>query len=116
MNWIFKLKSGIRRLSDSTDIVMFFDVSQVYAPHALNQWSPAEGKGKGQKLLELLGLQLVLEPHAKVQQFIFGGFAGNSLITCRFVAIFLVVSKKKCIFAADYNQRILKENWYGYIG
>ena len=30
------------------------------SPHALNQRSPAEGKGKGQKLLELFGFQGVL--------------------------------------------------------
>lgn len=103
-------------MSDSTDIVMFFLRFASLCPTRPEPMVTGRRKGKGQKLLELLGLQLVLEPHAKVQQFIFGGFAGNSLITCRFVAIFLVVSKKKCIFAADYNQRILKENCYGYIG
>ena len=34
-----------------------------FCPHALNQRSPAEGKGKGQKP--------VLEPHTKVQLLIF---------------------------------------------
>ena len=64
---------------------------------------------KGQKLLaqgvlllELLALLPVLEPHAKVQQFIFGNFAGNSLITCRFLVILLVVSRKKRIFAIQF--------------
>ena len=38
--------------------------------YALNQRSPAEGKGKGQKPLAQ-GLQPVLEPHAKVQLLIF---------------------------------------------
>jgi hypothetical protein len=42
-----------------------------FCPHALNQRSPAEGKGKGRAASDLLGLQPVLEPHTKVQLLIF---------------------------------------------
>ena len=38
------------------------------------------------------------------------------LITCRILAFFLVVSQKKRNFGGRFQLKILKENYYGYIG
>ena len=45
-----------------------------YAPHALNQRSPAEGKGKGQKLLAqgiALGIQAISKAPCKGKSFVY---------------------------------------------
>ena len=57
-----------------TRLIHFLFKFLKYAPHALNQRSPAEGKGKGQKLLAqgiALGIQAISKAPCKGKSFVY---------------------------------------------
>ena len=57
-----------------TRLIHFLFKFRKYAPHTLNQRSPAEGKGKGQKLLAqgiALGIQAISKAPCKGKSFVY---------------------------------------------